>query len=297
MDGKTERDLYFYDAQRNIYRRHGLPGNPWDSAVQYKTNLLDLDRFPPDSGFEASFRFTAAPGVNLSSLEAVIERPELYRVTVNGKPATPRVNAWWLDRAFGVFDIGGAAVHGENTITLTSSPFTIHTELEALYVRGDFALEAREKGFALIPAKPLVIGPWNAQGMPFYAEGVTYSRHYVVPQPKPKGERSILALPEWKGSFAEVKVNGRPAGIIAFPPFELDVTARISGGDNRIEVTVYGTLKNTLGPHHNNPPPGRAWPAQFQKGAEGGRPSGSAYSIVGYGLLGEFRLKAVKTAL
>jgi hypothetical protein len=31
-----------------------------------------------------------------------------------------------------------------------------------------------------------------------------------------------------------------------------------------------------------------AWPGMFQKGAEGGRPSGARYSVVGYGLLENF---------
>ena len=53
LDGKTEKDLYFYDAQRKTFQAHGLDRNPWDSAVQYKTNILDLDKFPADSGFEA----------------------------------------------------------------------------------------------------------------------------------------------------------------------------------------------------------------------------------------------------
>ncbi len=55
-------------------------------------------------------------------------------------------------------------------------------------------------------------------------------------------------------------------------------------------MTVFGTLKNTLGPHHNNPSLGTAWPGMFQKGAAGGYPPGSAYSVVGYGLFDDFKL-------
>jgi hypothetical protein len=38
LEEKTERNLYFYDAQRRIFQHHGLERNPWDSAVQFKTN-------------------------------------------------------------------------------------------------------------------------------------------------------------------------------------------------------------------------------------------------------------------
>ncbi|MGZ5425299.1 MAG: glycosyl hydrolase, partial [Candidatus Aminicenantales bacterium] len=39
--GKTEKDLYFYDAQRKTFQANGLDRNPWDSAVQFQTNILD----------------------------------------------------------------------------------------------------------------------------------------------------------------------------------------------------------------------------------------------------------------
>jgi hypothetical protein len=55
-------------------------------------------------------------------------------------------------------------------------------------------------------------------------------------------------------------------------------------------VAVCGTLKNTLGPFHNDPLLGRAWPGSFQRGAKDGRPPGSKYSLVGYGLFEDFKL-------
>ncbi len=288
----TYTGLYFYDAQRAAFRRHGLPGNPWDSAVQYKTNILDKNSFPADSGFKASYRFIAAPGVPLSSLRAVVERPELWRVSVNGTPVTPTPGAWMLDRSFGVYDIGRAAREGENVVTLACSPFTIHTEIESIYITGDFSLEPAAKGFSIAPPKPLAYGNWNTQGMPFYADGVRYTRTYDMPVPAANYGRIVVSSGDWSGSLADVRVNGKPAGIIAFPPFELDVTSLVRPGRNTVEVTVYGTLKNTLGPHHNNPPLGRAWPNMFQRGAQGGQPSGTAYSTIGYGLAGDFIVKA-----
>jgi hypothetical protein len=69
------------------------------------------------------------------------------------------------------------------------------------------------------------------------------------------------------------------------------VTKQIKNGDNDIEVTVIGTLKNTLGPHHGNPGLGSAWPGMFQRGPNPGPPPGEAYSTVGYGLFEPFMLK------
>ncbi|MFH1941508.1 MAG: glycosyl hydrolase [bacterium] len=288
LAGKTERDLYFYDAQRKTFQHNGLDRNPWDSAVQFKTNIIDKDHFGDDSGFEVNYRFEASDGVNLENLNCVIERPDLYRVYCNGTEIKPEKGKWWLDKVFAVFNIDRLAKHGKNQITLIAQPFTIHTELEAVYVLGDFDLENREKGFRLVPPKDKKLGSWKAQGMPFYAGGVAYEKEFHIPSIEEGGKLYIVRLGKWFGAVAEVFINGESAGFIAFNPLELDVSEKLREGSNRIRVVVYGTLKNTLGPHHNNPGLGTAWPGHFQRGAEGGRPSGSKYSIVDYGLFEDF---------
>jgi hypothetical protein len=88
-------------------------------------------------------------------------------------------------------------------------------------------------------------------------------------------------------------VNGKAAGYIDAPPWEKDVTKWIKRGQNNIEVAVYGTLKNTLGPHHGKPGLGAAWPGNFQKGTTPGPASGTSYDTVAYGLFAPFILKQV----
>ena len=98
-------------------------------------------------------------------------------------------------------------------------------------------------------------------------------------------------MPSWSGSVAKVVVNGIEAGFVGWPPWRCDVTAHLHRGENTIEVTVIGTLKNTLGPHHGNPPLGRAWPASFRAAPKQGRARGDDYSTVGYGLFAPFSLE------
>jgi hypothetical protein len=290
IGGKTEKDLYFYDAQLKTFRAHGLDRNPWDSAVQYKTNILDKDVFPPDSGFEASFHFDIAPGFLKMPFTVVVERPHLFHVFVNGQEAPPLAGQWWLDKAFGVFP--GNWRTGRNTVTLKAKPFTIHTELEPVYVVGDFALRPVTPGFLVAPPAELNLGAWTAQGLPMYGQAVAYTKTIAVPADTPKEARYFVELGRWLGAAAEVRVNGKTAGVIAFQPFRLDISkALTAGGPNEVAVAVYGTLKNTLGPFHNNPPLGRAWPGSFQQGAKGGRPAGKDYSVVDYGLFEDFKIK------
>ncbi len=71
------------------------------------------------------------------------------------------------------------------------------------------------------------------------------------------------------------------------------MTKWIEPGDNNIEVTVIGTLKDTLGPHHGNPPPGAAGPSSFQHAPNPGPPAGDRYSAVPYGLAEPYVLKHI----
>jgi hypothetical protein len=54
-------------------------------------------------------------------------------------------------------------------------------------------------------------------------------------------------------------------------------------------VIVYGTLKNLLGPHHNGPLRGSAWPASFEA-APPAPPAGANYDVIAYGLFDPFLL-------
>lgn len=291
IDGRRERDLYFYEAQRMAFRFHGLEGNPWDSAVQYKTGILDLDTFSPDSGFEAVFGFRAVKGdaLDFADVRAVVERPDVFQVLVNGREVRPSAGEWWLDRAFGVFPIGPRIVSGRNTLTVKARPFTIHSELEPVTLLGDFRLRAAARGFEIHPPAPMAIGSWAAQGRPLYGSAIRYRRTFTIPAGD-AGASYRLALGSWRGATAEVYVGDRHVGTAAFAPHEVDLTGAVGPGSNEISVVVYGTLKNTLGPFHNDPPLGRAWPGSFRQGAKGGPPPGSAYHVVDYGLFEEFKL-------
>ncbi len=286
--GESRTNVYFYQANRFAWQKHGMDRNPWDSAVQFKDELI-ARTFPSDSGFRASYRFVIGGAVP-SDLTIVIERPDLYQITCNGHPVKARAGAWWLDRAFGRIEIDAVARVGENVVTLEASPFTMNHEIEPAYLRGAFALEPAACGFSVVPEQPLHLkdgAGWNDQGHPFYSAGVAYRQEFCVDS---KAPRSFIRLGRWNGSVARVRVNGDLAGYISAPPWELDVTAELITGVNRVEVTVFGTLKNTLGPHHNNPPLGSAWPAMFHAAPEQGPPRGGYYQTVGYGLFEPFAL-------
>jgi hypothetical protein len=297
---ETRTNTYFYQANQFAWLKNGLERDPWDSAVQFKDELISK-QFPATSGFEATYRFTI-DGPVPTNLAIVIERPDLYgSITCNGQSVQPVKGAWWLDHSFGRISIATVARCGENQITIKASPFTMFHELEPAYVLGNFRLKPADHGFVITPDEPLSLGSsaevspgrrsfkdgWNSQGHPFYSAGVAYTETFEV---KGSEGRFVVAVPDWYGSVAKVSVNGKSAGYIDAPPWECDVTKGIKAGRNSITVTAMGTLKNTLGPHHGNPVLGAAWPHAFQIGPNPGPPPGTNYSTVAYGLFDPFIL-------
>jgi hypothetical protein len=286
LGGKLEKGLYYYAAAEKVFQHHGFEGNPWNTAVQYKTAILDRNKFGPQTGFEAVFRFTVGPGVERKGLRAVVERPELWKVLVNGRQVVARPKEWWLDRAFGVYEIGAQVKEGENTLTLVAQPMSVHHELEPVYLIGEFGLTAEAAGWKMGGAKPLAMGSWKEQGLPFYSWTVSYGAGYRL---KKGAGRTVVKLGKWHGTVAEVLVNGKPAGVTGWAPYEVDITGAVRDGANRVEVVVYGSLKNLLGPHHGKINKGLVSPWSFRSAPER-LPGGGSYDLEGYGLSEGFRV-------
>ncbi len=278
--GETKTSLYWLKAAQFIFQKNGLAGNPWDHAVQFRDELLKTT-FPVRSGFQATYPFSieeAVPG----RLLAVVECPDLYRISCNGVDITARPGAWWLDRAFGVMDIAGVAGVGENVLTIKASPMTVFHEFEAAHIIGDFSLKAVKKGFVIGPPEPLGLGDWRLQGLPLYGHRVAYSATFRMPSRS--GRRVLVFLPAWKGVVAKVRVNGRETGVIYHHPMECDITDAVAPGDNTVELVVYGSLRNTLGPHLGVEKINITDPRSWDKGPQYEQPSGHDYYAVGYGL-------------
>lgn len=153
--GQTRSNVYFYAANQFVWEKNGMKRNPWDSAVQFKRELIDV-RFPQNSGFVATYTFVVEDSVP-RDLAIVVERPDLYSIQCNGQPIRADKGNWWLDKAFGRIPIAKLARLGTNTITLTASPFTMFHELEPAYLLGDFSLKPVAAGFVITAARPLTL--------------------------------------------------------------------------------------------------------------------------------------------
>lgn len=245
--GEERKDIYTYQADQWVWKKHGFGKNPFDNEVQFRDRLL-TKTFPADSGFSAVYRFTVTEKVP-SPLYIVLERPDLYTVTCNGKPLrrpplagtqkeTPEFRDWYLDKSFGKMDITSAAKVGENEIVITAQPLTIWSNVEPAYLLGDFSLEPAAKGFVVKPAKTLTFNlPEQAaeeethsagqEGVSWLTSGIDFSADksdrapYIIfdlGQPVPLGEIRVWNYNETgmtKRGVKEVKIYGSAAPVAA----------------------------------------------------------------------------------
>jgi hypothetical protein len=283
---KELKEIYFYQANKVAFKAYGFDKDPWDNAVQFQSDILKKDTFSSGTGFKVQYWLNIEKATSLEGMKLVCERPDIFKVTVNDIPLNPLKNEHWIDKDFGVYSLDSILKQGKNCISLTTNPMSVFAEIEPVYVLGDFSLKAQKTGFSLIPSVLPALGPWNQQGMNMYYDKVSYSHSFIIASVL---GRYILSLGKWDGACVEIVINNQKAGIIAFPPYNLDITSLVKQGENSVHVIVNGTLRNILGPHHQASK-GSAWPGMFQTIENGRSLAGDSYITLPYGLYEDFSI-------
>jgi hypothetical protein len=246
--------------------------------------------FLGNSGFEASYHFYINQNLDVQAMKAIraaVERPELWTVSINGQAVEKTSGIYWIDKDFPVYAVGEFLKPGKNTLTLKALRMTVLTEVLPVYLLGDFLVTPAQQGFEIAQGNISQVGSWREAGLPFYSQKVNYAQQFRISKSDDASFKVVLH--QWNGSVAEVLVNDQPAGLIAWQPYELDVTSFLKDGSNEIVVKVTGSLKNTFGffyqkndnwifgPHSWNYAPEKA-------------PDASGYFLMDYGLMEPFKL-------
>lgn len=245
--------------------------------------LRDKPELQGDTTVRLEFEFESDIS---SGAYLVVEKAHEWVVSINGKKLDTNTLEWHWDRQFTKLDISGVLTLGANTVQLTRD-FDVLTELEDIYVVGDFGVEFQsDRGYILVN-KPhtLQSGSWVEQGFPFYAGNMIYKADVDIK--KQEDKKYILGLGKSSGCLFGIKVNGKHVANIAWQPWETDITDYITDGSNSLELVVVGTLRNTMGPlHHKAGDLRSVGPHSFKDEANWIH----EYQLVPYGLLEEPRL-------
>jgi len=84
-------------------------------------------------------------------------------------------------------------------------------------------------------------------GIKFYSGTATYEKTFDMPQ-SAIGNRQLAILLDLGDvrELAEVKVNGKPCGIVWCPPWRVDVTDAVQPGENKLKVEVVNFWPNRI---------------------------------------------------
>lgn len=284
------KDLYFMNAMYKLFEWSELPtGNPWQHKIQFKQTYLEMDQFDESTWHTATYHFEVDDALTpeqLNSLQLVAERPEIWSVYVNGTELAPIPDAWWLDRHFPVYALKEVVQAGHNTIELKAPKMSVFAEIMPVYILGDFNLMPIHKGFRIVPPQSPGKRTWAEAGIPFYGQSMAYQKTFTIDDPS--GKQFLVQPGTWKGTVAEVVVNGQSAGPLAWQDY-IDVTSLIQKGENRIELIITGSLKNTLGFHHKDLTGWIDGPFSWNQAPEH-QPPGETYRFMEYGLFGDLLL-------
>ena len=248
-------------------------------TVQNK--LLALKR---DLPVKLVFRFTAAADFRPGSLQLLIERPERQTIRVNGQVIPSVSKGFFHDPAFERVDIASAVRPGENVIELerdfTQSEKTrrgyeaawvfesernklaFDTELEAIYLAGDFAVgtpgtfsdmpddRVRYAGdFVLAnPVKTVRLDAVEQSGFPFFAGTMALEGAFTAER---DGEPVKFVFAKRRATVCNVAVNRVNIGTLCWHEDGLAVPEKlVKRGQNTFTLELVTSLRNMLGPHH-----------------------------------------------
>ncbi len=227
-----------------------------------------------------------AENSDFKNCKLLIETPEIFNIFVNGESVDKTDLGYRYDLAFRLIDIRKYVKSGNNEIKLfcefvqseevyqnmknalifesEKNKLTYDMEIEAVYLVGDFGVKTdkpfekldkralrTEGGFYITSApKEVTDGNLAEQGYPFFAGSMTFKRVFNLTADEAKN-RSIC-FNNLCSTVTEVRVNGKDAGKIMWQPYSVDLSELLKIGENEIEITVTGNLRNLLGPFHLN---------------------------------------------
>ncbi len=185
------------------------------------------------------------------ALWLTVEEPHAFRITLNGRQiVTDQECGWWCDLSLRRLPTDPAAIKtGENILELECAYSETHPGLEIIYLLGDFGTKLKKNERILTaPPASLKTGDWVPQGLPFYSGTITY--RLPVSYKPGMNEHVFLHTAAFRGTAIRVRAGDQTAGIIAWPPYEIEVTELLRGAAGELEIDLFTHRRNSHGPFH-----------------------------------------------
>lgn len=268
------------------YCSYKIDDNEWAepvSIMKLMTILLNLKK-----SCEVALKFNFVVNSDLKQNKTfflAIETAQQQEINVNNHRIIYSDQGWWKDSAFEKVDIKPYLVNGVNEIILKrifyqnqrvyevlfgnnvfqteKNRLTYDTELESIYLVGDFGVESVSEYTygdrkAVLTKGPFVItdistrvktGDLTQQGFCFFSGKLKISQNITVQ--KCSKTRLVLDLGRPNAVVIKIYINDKPLKVIPWSPYIIDIQDFVEDGENKISIELFSGNRNLLGPHHH----------------------------------------------
>ena len=222
--------------------------------------------------------------LSFTTCKLMLETPEVFDIFINGSRVEKKITGYEHDVCFQTMDVYEYLKEGENEISLScrfaqseetykmlhdiqffrplKNRLTYDMEIEAVYLKGDFCVYTdhgfdyiergavkTEGGFYLDKApKTVEDGALEVQGYPFFAGSITLCKKIHLSADE--NQNVVIEFEKLLSIVTDICVNGVRAGKIMWKPYSVDISEFVHEGENEIQITLTGSLRNLLGPFH-----------------------------------------------
>lgn len=264
--------------------RYKIDDEKWHdeiALIRLRQKLLELKR---PCNFELEFSFDILKEAITNNMSLCLETPEKFEILINNNPFSFNNEGYFTDSSIKKCNISKFVHEGKNTITLKGvfyqnenvyrvlftediheseiNKLTYDTELESIYITGSFGVNTKDeitygerksifagKNFVLTKMPETVdISKITENGFLFFSGEMNLTQNINVN--KKDNTRYIFDVAKLNSPAAEIIVNGKYAGVLAFAPFRLDITELLQNGENHFMINLLSGNRNLLGPHH-----------------------------------------------
>lgn len=212
-----------------------------------------------------------------AKIQLIVETEKAKKIKINGFDIRVQTDKTFLDMDLRMYDISNKVKNGENIVEIeyeitplrlgfdlnsvhdsVRNKFSYPVAIESIYLIGDFAVRSktetaeeinfiRTAGDFVITEKSSLQakGDLSRQGYYFYPFNAEYSCDILY-----EGGRAFLNI-DYDGTAVVIYVNGKKVAVDYLAGENKEITQYLKKGTNDIKLTLLGSIRNLLGPHHH----------------------------------------------
>ncbi len=260
-------------------------GDDWGELTPVLTLMDELLRKRTCGDIALKYEFVIDPMIDIMQLKNIRLAHEYsnFEIYCNGKRVCEKEDGYYIDRNIKTVDITKYLVNGINEIEFKGefyqndqvykvlfgenvhetmlNKLTYDTEIESIYIIGDFSVRSlpftygkrramfTKGGFSItLPEYKIKGGNITENGFTFFAGKMQLKQ---IINCKKYDQKYYIKLDEPACALCKLYVNGELVKVMPWAPFEADVTEFIRDGENEVSVEVTISNRNLLGPHHH----------------------------------------------